>query len=58
MYKRQGYTRLRVMSLIMLARIEKGVAAQATLARAHAIAVRLDDEELLLRVSRARERRE
>jgi hypothetical protein len=53
-----GYTRLRVMSLIMLARIEKGAAAQATLARAHAIAVRLDDEELLLRVSRARERKE
>lgn len=49
-----GYTRLRVMSLIMLARVEGGPAAAAALARAEAIAVRLGDEELRLRLTRAK----
>lgn len=51
-----GFARLRVMSLIMLARIEGGPAAAATLARAQASALRLGDEELQLRVTRALKR--
>ena len=46
-----GYTRLRVMSLILLSRIDPHSNA---LPRATAIAQRLGDDELLLRVSRAR----
>ena len=48
-----GYTRLRVMALLLLARIEGQPAAGATIARARAIAERLEDEELLSRVERA-----
>lgn len=53
-----GYTRLRVMSLILLARIEADVgqdraSATAILRRAQAIADRLADAELSLRVTRA-----
>lgn len=53
-----GYTRLRVMSLILLARVQADLdrdraAASATLHRAQAIAQRLGDEELALRVARA-----
>jgi len=48
-----GYTRLRVMALLMVARIEGQPAAGATLARAQVIAERLQDEELLSRVHRA-----
>lgn len=47
-----GYTRLRVMALILCARIEGLPAAAPTLARALAIAERLEDEELLTRVRR------
>jgi hypothetical protein len=47
-----GYTRLRVMALLMIARIEGPPAAGATLARARVIAERLEDEELLSRVDR------
>ena len=47
-----GYTRLRVMALILCARIEGLPAAASTLARAQAIAERLEDEELLTRVRR------
>ncbi|MGC4118050.1 MAG: hypothetical protein QM765_26570 [Myxococcales bacterium] len=49
-----GYTRLRVMGLLMVARIERAPAAATTLARAEAIARRLDDPELLVRIERAR----
>jgi uncharacterized protein (DUF1684 family) len=42
------------MSLIMLARVEGGPAAAAALARAEVIAARLGDEELRLRVTRAK----
>ena len=49
-----GYTRLRVMALLLLSRLEAAPAATATLERAHAIAARLEDEELLSRVRRAR----
>jgi hypothetical protein len=48
-----GYTRLRVMALLLLSRIEGPPAAAAALARAQAITERLDDEELRVRVSRA-----
>lgn len=52
-----GYTRLRVMALLMLARVEGGdAAAAAILARAQRIAERLGDEELQLRVQRAQRR--
>jgi tetratricopeptide (TPR) repeat protein len=47
-----GYTRLRVMALILMARIEGQAASRVTLARAQAIAERLEDEELLSRVHR------
>jgi hypothetical protein len=50
-----GFVRLRVMGLILEARI-LGSEAGAVLARAHDIAVRLGDEELLARVTRAHER--
>lgn len=48
-----GYTRLRVMSLLLLARLEEAPAAALTLARAAGIAERLGDDELQLRVTRA-----
>ncbi|HMY56663.1 MAG TPA: hypothetical protein PK472_00315 [Pseudomonadota bacterium] len=56
-----GYTRLRVMSLILLARVESVDAgnlatARHILHRAQAIAERLADAELTLRVKRAAER--
>ncbi len=60
-----GFVRLRVMGLILEARALAGeggavpvgaVSADAALERAHAIALRLGDEELLARVARARER--
>lgn len=51
-----GYTRLRVMALIMLARIEGEPGGSAILDRAQAIATRLGDGELELRVTRARGR--
>lgn len=49
-----GYSRLRVMALILLARIEGPPGASETLTRAAAIAARLADEELRSRVERAR----
>lgn len=52
-----GYIRLRVMALLLVARIEPGPAAAATLDRATAIATRLDDGELLTRIARARSHR-
>jgi tetratricopeptide (TPR) repeat protein len=48
-----GYSRLRVMALILIARVEGPPAALGTLQRASAIATRLGDEELLSRVQRA-----
>lgn len=48
-----GYTRLRVMALLALARIEGAPASVDTLRRARAIAARLEDEELLIRIARA-----
>lgn len=51
-----GYTRLRVMALLMLARVEDAPTAAAIRDRAEAIATRLGDEELQLRVSRAQAR--
>lgn len=48
-----GYVRLRVMALLLEARIEGLPAAETTVARARAIAERLEDEELLSRVRRA-----
>ncbi len=49
-----GYTRLRVMALIMLARIEGEPGAGPILDRAQAITTRLGDEELQLRLTRLR----
>ncbi|MFO0576765.1 MAG: hypothetical protein U1A78_22405 [Polyangia bacterium] len=49
-----GYTRLRVMALILSARVEGLPAATATLQRAEAIAGRLGDLELIARVARVR----
>lgn len=49
-----GYVRLRVMGLLMVARIQGAPHNTAALARAAAIARRLGDPELLLRVERAR----
>lgn len=51
-----GYTRLRVMALLMIARVETGEAAQSALVRAEGIADRLQDEELKSRILRARRR--
>ncbi len=51
-----GYVRLRVMGLLMVARIEGAADGAPSLARAAAIASRLGDPELLLRVERARQR--
>jgi hypothetical protein len=51
-----GYTRLRVMALLMLARVEGAPTAATLLARAEAIATRLGDKELQLRISRAQAR--
>lgn len=48
-----GYTRLRVMALLTLARIEGPPSSVETLRRARAIAARLEDEELLTRIARA-----
>ncbi len=53
-----GYTRLRVMALILRARIEGEPTAGPLLDRAQAIADRLGDAELKLRVARARGRAE
>jgi hypothetical protein len=47
-----GYTRLRAMGLLLVARIQGRPAGDAALARARAIAVRLDDAELLARAER------
>lgn len=51
-----GYVRLRVMGLLMLARIQGSPDDAGTLSRAEAIARRLADPELLVRVERARAR--
>jgi hypothetical protein len=51
-----GYVRLRVMGLLMVARIQGAPDHEGTLARAEAIAARLGDPELRTRVERARER--
>ncbi|WP_224367016.1 hypothetical protein [Hyalangium versicolor] len=51
-----GYVRLRVMGLLIVARIQGAPDNAGTLARASAIAKRLEDSELLLRVERAQER--
>ncbi|NRD47244.1 MULTISPECIES: hypothetical protein [Corallococcus] len=51
-----GYVRLRVMGLLMVARIQGAPDQARTLARAAAIANRLDDPELRIRIDRARER--
>ena len=48
-----GYTRLRVMGLILCARTEEPAAAGALIARARGIAARLGDDELGGRVERA-----
>lgn len=48
-----GYVRLRVMGLLMLARIQGAPDNAGTLARAAAIAKRLEDPELSVRVERA-----
>jgi hypothetical protein len=52
-----GYTRLRVMGLLLQARVLHATGDAATrgtlVARAHAIATRLEDDELLGRVARA-----
>ncbi|MDC0672973.1 hypothetical protein [Nannocystis radixulma] len=47
-----GYTRLRAMGLLLVARVQDGPAGAAARARARAIALRLDDGELLARVER------
>lgn len=47
-----GYTRLRAMGLLLVARIQGPHAGEPALARARAIAVRLDDDELLARADR------
>lgn len=49
-----GYVRLRVMGLLMQAKILGRDAANEALRRAHGIAARLQDDELLVRVERAR----
>ncbi|KFE72485.1 hypothetical protein DB31_0748 [Hyalangium minutum] len=51
-----GYVRLRVMGLLMVARIQGTPASASTLARAAAIAKRLEDPELWVRVERAQGR--
>ncbi|MFP2960492.1 hypothetical protein ACLEPN_22385 [Myxococcus sp. 1LA] len=51
-----GYVRLRVMGLLMVARIQGAPEHAKTLDRALAIAKRLNDPELLVRVERAKER--
>ena len=51
-----GYVRLRAMGLLMVARIQGTPANAPALARASAIAERLDDAELRLRIERARKR--
>lgn len=51
-----GYVRLRAMGLLMIARIQGSPASAGTLARAAAIATRLEDAELAIRVERARAR--
>jgi hypothetical protein len=51
-----GYVRLRAMGLLMVARIQGAPASASTLARAAAIARRLDDPELQVRVTRAQQR--
>ncbi|NOK17242.1 hypothetical protein [Corallococcus carmarthensis] len=51
-----GYVRLRVMGLLMVARIQGAPDHAGTLARAAAIAQRLEDPELRVRIERARER--
>lgn len=51
-----GYVRLRVMGLLMIARIQGAPDHASTLARAAAIAKRLEDPELWVRVERARGR--
>jgi len=48
-----GYVRLRAMGLLMVARIQGTPASAGTLARAAAIAARLEDAELAVRVERA-----
>ncbi|MFY0569953.1 hypothetical protein ACN28E_39830 [Archangium lansingense] len=48
-----GYVRLRVMGLLMVARIQGASHNASTLTRAAAIAKRLEDPELLIRVERA-----
>ncbi|NRD61888.1 hypothetical protein HRD49_08970 [Corallococcus exiguus] len=48
--------RLRVMGLRMVARIQGAPGRERTLARAAAIANRLEDPELRIRIDRARER--
>lgn len=48
-----GYLRLRVMALLLLARIVGDGRGESARARARAIARRLDDEELLVRVERS-----
>ncbi|MFZ6181034.1 hypothetical protein [Nannocystis pusilla] len=47
-----GYTRLRAMGLLLVARIQGQPEGDRARARAHAIARRLDDHELLARVER------
>lgn len=47
-----GYTRLRAMGLLLVARVQGEVAGAPALARARAIALRLGDAELLARVER------
>jgi len=49
-----GYVRLRAMGLLLLSRILGEVEGAAARARAHAIARRLEDEELLGRAARSR----
>jgi tetratricopeptide (TPR) repeat protein len=51
-----GYVRLRAMGLLMVARIQGTPANAPALDRAAAIAERLDDAELRLRIERARKR--
>jgi len=50
-----GYVRLRVMGLLMQAKILTRADTSEVLGRAQAIAARLEDQELLLRVARARD---
>lgn len=51
-----GYTRLRAMGLLLVARIQGSPAGDGARARAHAIAGRLGDHELLARVERQQRR--